>query len=57
MFSINYKKVKKFDLESAKHESSQDNDYNPFEIRDLQSYIPTFTRFFEMDDKTITRSH
>jgi len=55
MFSINYKKVKKFDLESAKHESSQDNDYNPFEIRDLQSYLPTYTRFFEMDDKNYNK--
>lgn len=48
-FSINYKKVKKIDLEKMgiQHEDAV---YKPFNINDIQSYNPVYSRFFDMDE-------
>ncbi len=53
-FSINYKKTKKCDLEkmSLQHE---DKTYNAFDICDMQSYNPIYSRFFDMDDTNYNR--
>ena len=58
-FSINYKKVKKIDLEKMgiQHEDSA---YKPFDINDIQSYNPVYSRFFDMDETNynkITLNH
>ena len=44
-FSINYRKNKKLILEKT-----NDPIYDPFDISGTQSFIPVYTRFFDMDD-------
>ena len=58
-FSINYKKVKKMDLEKmgSQHEDAA---YKAFDINDIQSYNPVYSRFFDMDETNynkITLNH
>ena len=53
-FSINYKKTKKCDLDkmALQHE---DKTYNAFDISELQSYNPIYSRFFDMDETNYNR--
>lgn len=55
-FNINYSKTKPLDikhLEETYEQTEEDveNQYNPFQIRDLQNYNPIYSQFFELTQK------
>jgi hypothetical protein len=49
-FSINYRKNKRLILEKT-----NDPVYDPFDISGIQSFIPLYTRFFDMDDTNFNK--
>jgi len=48
--AIRYCKIKKLNVETLEKESSLDNSYSPFSIRDIQCYNPIYSQFFKMNE-------
>ena len=48
-YKLFYSKPKPIDLEELKKQNPHE-DFNPFEIQDLQLYNPIYSRFFEMNE-------
>jgi hypothetical protein len=55
-FSVNYTKPKPFQLEALEQRDQEDqNEYDPFKIRNLQNYNPTYSLFFELTPQNSNR--
>jgi len=57
---INYRKIKKIDLEglAKQYDPSEDdiaNQYNPFNVHEIQSFSPLYTDFFVLNESNYNR--